>query len=362
MVKYKTGDALKQGIALLNENKIENYVVEYMPFMMSLDRSSKKRRRIKTRLMPWYRIKLPFVNFFAIKQIEAKINMKEIDVIHTNINRVNIGSKLSKKYKIPHILHLREFGDLDYSCFFLDKKYIKKFNKNPYNRFVAISEIVQKEWLSKGLDPARTYVIYNGVNTDNIEYNEEEREDDLIKIVFAGSLCKTKGQNQFIEALGKLDPDVQKKISVDIYGDATKEYVNSSLKPIITKNKLEKIINLKGYSNDLYKLYKDYDIGINCSKSEGFGRVTAEYMAAGLCTIASDTGANPELVSDRVTGLIYKYGDTKDLAEKLLEVINNKELLNNIKKEARKKAISDFTIKRNAKQIYELYLDMINNK
>ena len=38
-------------------------------------------------------------------------------------------------------------------------------------------------------------------------------------------------------------------------------------------------------------------------KRQGFGRVTVEYMCAGLAVIASDCGANPELIQHDVTGI-----------------------------------------------------------
>ena len=72
-----------------------------------------------------------------------------------------------------------------------------------------------------------------------------------------------------------------------------------------------------GYREDVCSLLHEYDCGVMCSRSEGFGRVTAEYMMAGLPVIASDTGANPELVNEGQTGLFYRWGDTSDLAKKI---------------------------------------------
>ena len=55
---------------------------------------------------------------------------------------------------------------------------------------------------------------------------------------------------------------------------------------------------------------------------EAFGRVTVEAMLSGRPVLASDTGANSELVQDNITGWLFNSGDAKSLAGKMEEIIN----------------------------------------
>ena len=64
-------------------------------------------------------------------------------------------------------------------------------------------------------------------------------------------------------------------------------------------------------------------LDVHVQKQEGFGRVTVEYMLSGLCPIVSNTGANLEIVDDKISGIVYEKGNIQDLKEKIKYCINN---------------------------------------
>ena len=61
------------------------------------------------------------------------------------------------------------------------------------------------------------------------------------------------------------------------------------------------------------------------SKNEAFGRVTVEYMLQNLAVIASDAGANSEIIENGVSGLLYRLGDVDDLARKMIMYLEDKD-------------------------------------
>ena len=69
------------------------------------------------------------------------------------------------------------------------------------------------------------------------------------------------------------------------------------------------------------------DVGLMLSTNEAFGRVTVEYMMQNLAVIASDTGANPEIITNGETGLLYELGDVESLADKMKSLIEDHTLL-----------------------------------
>ena len=100
---------------------------------------------------------------------------------------------------------------------------------------------------------------------------------------------------------------------------------------------------------------------MTCSRAEGFGRVTAEYMYAGLCVIGSNMGATPELIEDNKDGLIYDYQNIHELSRCIERIYNDRELLRYLSKNGKKSAIK-FSSTRNAKEIYEVYLEILNEE
>lgn len=303
-----------------------------------------------------YRIK----NIFAIRKIEKEIDLKEIDLIHTNSARNDIGAILNKKYKIPHIVHIREFGKEDFDCWFFKRNYGKYLSKYTV-LFIAISKAVADSWIKRGIEAEKIEIIYNGVDDARILKRNPKECNIRLRMVMVGGVCEAKCQKDVILALERLSPEILKKVSLDIIGWGAEVYLRE-LGELIRSKHLEPYIHLLGAKENIGELLKNYDIGFTCSRAEGFGRVTAEYMHAGLGIIASDKGANPELIIDKKTGLLYKYGDTKELAKKIEFLFNNRELIDEYGRNAHRYAMNNFRRKINADSIYQKYLEIVNFK
>lgn len=336
--------------ARCEELRIENYVTKHRDFMI-----------------PSCKNKFKFLAKYCIKYIQYKIgksrsqrlikkyiNMDEIDYIHSNSTVIDIGAILAKKYNKKHIWHIREFGDKDYNFIAFRKNYINFMNKNT-SRFIAISDAVKENWIKRGIDENKITTVYNGIDLKGIQEREEEKNNEQLKMVITGSICETKGQIQVIKAIEILSQDIKEKITLDIIGEGNEKYENS-LKDYVKKVKLEDNIKFLGYRSNVKELLKNYDVGIMASKSEGFGRVTVEYMAAKLCVIASNTGANNEIITDRENGIIYKYNDIKDLANSIEFIYNNRNnYLNKYSEKAQLRVYNNFTTEINARNVYNIY-------
>lgn len=296
----------------------------------------------------------------AIKAIEENIDLHSIDLIHTNSSRNDIGMELSKKYGIKHICHLREFGREDFNCWCYRRNYIEFFNRYT-NRFIAISNAVKEGWIKKGINKDNISVIYNGVSDESIIPRDRfpMLSDKKIKIVIVGGVCSTKGQEQAIDALSLLDKSMKNYVYLDIIGWGADEYINY-LKEKTKRYDLTNNIEFLGARNDIGVLLQNYHIGLMCSKSEGFGRVTAEYMHAGLGVIASHTGANTEIVDNNITGLIYQYGNSSDLAKCIERYYNDRRFLLDCAIKGQEKAKLIFTKNKNVDNILSTYKEVLN--
>ena len=325
------------------------YIIPYYPFVY---RMPQKKWRFPVKYV-LYGVRYLYSRFFAVNQLKNKLDMSNIDLIHSNSSREDLGAMLANKYKVPLIWHIREFGDLDFQTYSYRKKYIDFMNQSAVE-FIAISQAVQKHWIGKGLDGDKFVQIYNGVRENDYVKNEYPQQSDVIKFVMMGSLSMTKGQHHLIKSIALLDDEVRQKVRLDIVGDGSKTYYRI-LEYLIDANKLTNQVRFLGYRSDFYPHIKEYDCGVMCSKSEGFGRVTAEYMMAGLPVIASDTGANPEIITDNVTGLLYRFGDDADLAEKITYLVNNVYKIEKLGKNAHMAAINKYTAEINAVNVLNEY-------
>ena len=294
----------------------------------------------------------------ALRRIEKTIDLSTIDIIHTNSARNDIGCLIHEKYGTPHLVHIREFGQEDFSCWVYRNNYGKYISKQ-CDWIVAVSDAVKKSWIKKGIYSDKISTLYNGVNFEGFQIKPTDSySEEKMRIVFVGGLCETKGQHIALEAVGMLPECIRNNISLDFIGWSDPVYL-AQLIEYAKKHNLDKRVRFLGSKEDVSTLLWKYDVGLMCSKSEGFGRVTVEYMYAGLGVIAADTGASPELVKDGISGLIYSRDNASDLADKIEKYYRDRKLLKDCGERAHIVSAQQFTIERNVSELLQVYQKVI---
>ncbi|HBR6424773.1 TPA: glycosyltransferase family 4 protein, partial [Klebsiella pneumoniae] len=265
-------------------------------------------------------------------------NRERFNVVYSNTSDIYIGAFISILAKIPHIWHLREFGIEDQNCRHIvgDKLFYKfagKFSK----RLICISQALKRKVI-RFVDDSKVRVVYNDIilsSNNGRGYQARTLGGAMLfkpKILIAGSLIPGKGQLDVILAINELK-NIGVMYEVGIAGDDTTAYANF-LKNQVKELKLEKDVKFLGYISDLQRLRSEYNIGVISSNAEAFGRVTIEGMLAGLVMVATDTGANPELIDHSQSGYLYRNNDVSDLTKVLKYLHEHQSIWPNIIKNA----------------------------
>src|SRR5699024_12494760 len=92
---------------------------------------------------------------------------------------------------------------------------------------------------------------------------------------------------------------------------------------------------------------------------EGFGNVSIEAQATGTPVITTNATGSIDTVIDKKTGFIINIRNVKELEEKLEELLNDKELLNEMGKNARDWVWKNFESQKIWKAISDLYRENI---
>lgn len=299
------------------------------------------------------------LNRKQIYHLKNIIRKENFDIVHINTSYSYVGAVAAQKAKIPVIWHLREFMEEDQNTTFWNKVESYKLMKQS-DKLIAVSKSIAdkyKEIFSK----EKVKVIYNGINP--IFYNEEKQimNSNLLKIVLIGTISEKKGQLVAIKAISELVKNANIEVCVKIVGTGTKEYLKY-LECEVGRLGLKQVIEFVGKSDNVKKYYDWADISIVSSIMEAFGRVTVEGMMAGCLVIGSNTGGTKELLKDGVTGIIFEQGNSHDLFEKIKNAIENKALSKKIASEGRYKAGLLYTAERNAKEIANVYEEILGEK
>lgn len=338
----------------LNDYGVENHVFKYF-WWMDIKSSNIIKKKLKYLRYKTY-------NYYEMKKIIKFFHQKEINIIHTNSSTVNIGGMLSRRLNIPHLWHIREFGEEDYNLIYYNG--IEKacnYIENSSTEVVCISNCIIDKYIKYFKDKSKLKLIYNGVNVQDYYINIQEKKfEDEFNILFTGLISKEKNQFELVKALNILINERKiKNINAYFLGDGDNSYTKDIIS-YIKKNNLENNIHLEGKVDNVKRYIEKCDIGVICSYKEAFGRVTVEYMLGGLTVIASNTGANLELIKNNSDGLIYEYGNPLDLSNKIEYLYFNRRKLKNISLDGQRKALNNFTSDINCKNIHVIYKNMIN--
>ncbi len=283
----------------------------------------------------------------------------KFDIVHSNSSVIDCGAWLSKQLRCYHVWHLREYGDDDYRLYPIGGvRYEKKVYRHA-DAFIVISESVKNHFSTK-LDGDKIQVIYNGIPPVDKHLCSQHR-NKKIEFICAGIICETKNQKEIVVAVNELvNNKHETDFHVTLVGIQIKQYTDLLLQ-YIKDFQIERFITFLPEVDGIQQLASKMDVGIVPSHAEAFGRVTVEYMLQNLLVIANNQGANTELITDGLTGMIYPIGDSIALADKMQKVIHNRQLLMSLSKAGCDHANAHFLSHANTKSIFELYKKLVDN-
>lgn len=216
---------------------------------------------------------------------------------------------------------------------------IEKFIYSNYDIIISISESTQQNlmnWL-KAKDKTRFIVINNGINLKEFKnilpYKKAELDskfnEDTKILCMVGSFSKQKDQATIIKAMKYLPEDIFLLLVGD--GPLIKEHID-----LVRELGIDDRVKFLGIRKDVPRLFKTSDIVIVSSHWEGFGLAAVEGMAAGKPVIASDVPGLAEVVKG--AGLLFKKGDSRELANIINDLFNNKKKYEKVKEKCFERA------------------------
>jgi L-malate glycosyltransferase len=118
----------------------------------------------------------------------------------------------------------------------------------------------------------------------------------------------------------------------------TPEDIESRLKRMVEERGLRSCVHFSHATHDLREHLGLMDVGVNCSEGEGLSNAIIEYMAAGIPCVVAESGGNPDLVQNGVTGLTFALGRHEELAEAVGRVLDDRALASRLTTQAREAA------------------------
>lgn len=128
---------------------------------------------------------------------------------------------------------------------------------------------------------------------------------------------------------------------------------------LVKKLKLTDDVHFLGIIKKPQKVFAESDIFLLPSEAESFGLAALEAKACGAVVVSSNCGGLPELVEDGKTGYVCEIGNTKQMANRIVELLQDQDKLQKMKRASMKRA-RKFDMKQIIPQYEELYQKLIN--
>ena len=298
--------------------------------------------------------------FRALAALVKYIRAKKIDVIHSYSPRNNfLGAIAGRLSGIPVIWHERNliYGDeAD-----LSRKYIFL-----PDAVICNSLAVAERFREKGAIPSKIRVITNGVDLE--EFNPRADAAGARQALGAGdrkivgtvsNLGRRKRVEHFLEAasiLGKTRSDVLFVITGGEFPEGSGRM--RELKSEADKMGLGGRVEFTGFSQDTASILAGFDVFVHATLKEACSRAIIEAMAAGKPVVAMDSGGNPEIVENGVTGVLVPSRDISALVKAIEGLLDDPAARKEMGKKGRARAEKLFDVSRNAAETERLYLDL----
>lgn len=198
-------------------------------------------------------------------------------------------------------------------------KYYPKFD------LIVTLTYLDKTTYKSYLKSSSITVIPNSLPKDYSDQTEEKEKKNII--ISAGRFEKEKGFDLLIKSLA-LIKDKLEGWQVNIYGDGEER---ETLQQLISNNQLNDSVTLYPTTKQLPDLLAESKIYVLPSRFEGFGLVLIEAMAKHNAIVAYRCPVGPiEMIKDGTNGLLAQCESEIELSNRILEVMNNPSLLNEV--------------------------------
>jgi len=233
------------------------------------------------------------------------------------------------------------------------------------DRIIAISEAV-KNWLVQGygLVPEMVQVIHYGIEPERYSSPFQDLRSEWglggkLLVGTVGRLEPVKGHDILIQAILHVVQRFPQTILL-VAGHDPWGY-GRVLERLVAQLGIEKHVRFLGFQSDIPSFLHAIDVFAFASRSEGFGQVVIEAMAAGKPVVVSRIAPLTEIVADGETGLYAEPENPESFAEKILWLLSHREEAQNMGKRGQETVRRRFSAETMASAVSAIYKKFFND-
>lgn len=210
------------------------------------------------------------------------------------------------------------------------------------DHLVAVSNSVKRAVIDETFVPEDfVTVIHNGIDENKFANFTRYSNPQKVNLIYVGRVIKEKGVFDLVKVVEQLKNE---NVHLTIVGSGADF---ESLKQQVSDKNLKDIVTFSGslkYEDALYKLFESDIFILPTLRVEGFPMTLVEAMFAELPVVATNIGGISDAVQDGNTGMLVKPGDLNGLKDKILELVKNADLRQQMGKSGKMYAQNNFSL------------------
>lgn len=325
-----------------------------------------------TLALPWVplnNVKLNALNLVLWQRMaHVLLKKKELltaEVIHTiGLETAPVGSYISAKTTIPHIAQAIG-SDL---VFYLPQKEphfgIRRWVD--HTKMVICNSNYLMKQVKERYPGLGARVAYRGTNL-SIFKPENKLEKRPLTLLYLGGFSNREGTGFGADLKGGetlkkvweiIDGKFELEVNLLLGGPLSK---SENLKNWVSQLEKPERVSLLGslLPEEIPELMKKSRVVLIPSYSEGLPNVAVEACACENLVLASNVGGVPDIIIDEETGFLLEAGNVDQWVSKIVEVVKNFDDYDKLRKDARKRVLTDFDAENYPNKLFNIYKDQI---
>jgi glycosyltransferase involved in cell wall biosynthesis len=324
--------------------------------------------KLKDLGVPVFRVPFTAVSPSSFFELLRMIKRDGIELVHLHGRKAGLYGRLACLFaNAPvvysfHGLHYQKHGVLLRSLSIGVERALGKRT----DRFINVSDSEFQDCLALGvLEAKRSLVVCNGIDWQCFDTLPVDAQHVKLELGFdpsdvvVGHIAKfdvQKAQDDLAAAIPLVLEKCPRAKFLFVGDGALRPQIENQ----VVRLGVARQVVFTGYRDDVARLLKTIDVVVLPSRWEGLPLVLLEAMACRKPIVASRVTGNVDVVVDGMTGFLVPSGAPQALAEKIIQLLQDARLCDELGRHGRERVEREFSLERMVEQIRSVYQALLD--
>jgi len=288
------------------------------------------------------------LDVFSARELAKFVFQNDVEIIHAHLARDYPLAALAARTTGKPFVFTRHV--------LFPIKRLQKYALKNVGGIIAPSKAVADALRRQNLFPPEIIeTIHNGIDPERFT-RVDKNQNAFFTVGTIGHLARLKGHDVFIRAAAVVLQKRQDIRFVIVGEDKSGSGENRrEIENLIAELNLQHQVEIAGWTNDVRPFLHNFDLFVSAARSEPFGLVIIEAMAARIPVVATRSEGAAEIIEDGASGVLIPLENHEKLAQTVLDLANDPARCERLGTAARRRVEESFSLEKMVSETVEFY-------